>query len=470
MAIIHPYADPSAHGKVTPGLMFKRQGPRVIFGAVPRPRDKKSAAQLLQRNKIREAVTKYKILNYEELIFLRRRGSMLSKNPYQLYTSSQLKGNDWSKTPGHQLNTINNIVIFDRQQDDPNDMRFSLKSANTQTIINNTKLYNKLDSETAGVVSSDIGPDLTWTGTPTHTPLKFDDGAFSLADGNNIKSNDNGQFFKDTIESFMFSTWVESDGDIVNGIPTSGKSLIMFEWRGSISPSNTNFATFLFAPPRGLYFQTVVNGVATYYKSTDPRITFSAGEKRYVSLVYVRNGIDGGPAKVKLYFGTDEDLYEVESSTIASPLWTASSTSFTLLSNSIGTNPFRGGLDNVKIVTVTKQAEIDELNNTRSVEQFETELGYVFDNMNMFIPGTPVNFIPELHLIIESLAALDWAVPFYWALAITWSNDSITERTTLIRLPKIVVNSSEAIILYLSTDMSNYFDEKLFRLGATDNV
>ncbi|MCK5015037.1 MAG: hypothetical protein KAS66_14600, partial [Candidatus Omnitrophica bacterium] len=101
MAIIQPYADPSAHGKVTPGLAFKRKGNKVTFGANRRPRNKNTAAQQTQRDKVRQAVAGYRKLNFEEKIFLKRRGSMKSSNPYNLYVSSQLKNQNWSKVKGH---------------------------------------------------------------------------------------------------------------------------------------------------------------------------------------------------------------------------------------------------------------------------------------------------------------------------------------------------------------------------------
>lgn len=470
MAIIHPYADPSAHGKVTPGLMFKRRGPRVTFGAAPRPRDKKSAAQLLQRNKIREAVAKYKILNYEELIFLRIRGSMLSKNPYQLYISSQLKENDWSRTQGHQLNIINNMVIFDREQDDPNDMRFSLKSTNTKNIRDNIAVYTKLDSEVGGVITSEEGPNFDWEGPPDHDVLKFDDGAFSSAHTTLITTDDNGDFFEENFDQHMFSVWMKTTYDVIDGKPQGSSGNIMLDWKGTDSLGGSNIFQVILHPTRGLWLFIIVDGDRIGMELTDSNINWTAGDIIYFSYAYNKAGINGGPNNWEVYIGTDEDLYLVGSQSSSVNAMDTTSTKFTLLSNIAKSVSFKGGLDNVKFITTVTRKTIDEMNNTRNIETFEEELGYVFDNENLFYPGPEVQVVPELQLIIESLAPLDWAVPFYWALAITWSNDSITERTTLIRLPRIVINSSEAIILYLSTDMSNYFDEKLFRLGATDNV
>ena len=470
MALIEPYADPSAHGKVTPGLMFKRKGSRVVFGAAPRPRDKNSPAQQTQRNKIRQAVANYKILNYEEKIFLRRRGSMLGKNPYQLYTKSQLRGNDWSKTQGHQLQIINNMVIFNRQQDDANDMKLNLKSTNTKDIADNIILYNKLDSETAGIITSDTGPNFTWTGTPNHDPLKFINGAWSYANNNYIQSNDNGDFLLDNLDEYILSFWTELTYDLINGIPQDAQQHVLYTWRGANSVGGANYIYFQFRPALGLFFSTSINGVYQDSFSVDPNLTYSAGQKIYISIAYKKTGIDDEAINFEISVGTDTTLNKIIQKDFTLPSPSTTSTKFVMLAWDNGTLSMKGGIDNVKAIKKVTRNTIDEMNNTRNVELFETELGYVFDNENIFYPGAEVDVIPELQLIIENFAALDWAVPFYWALAITWSNQSITERTTIIRLPKIVINSSEAIVLYLSTDMSNYFDEKLFRLGATDNV
>lgn len=470
MAIIHPYADPSAHGKVTPGLQFKRRGPRVVFGAAPRPKNRNTAAQQLQRDKIRQAVANYKILNYEEKIFLRRRGSMLSKNPYQLYTSSQLKNNDWSKTPGHQLQTINNMVIFDLKQDDPNDMRFSLKSTLSAELRNNIILWNRLDSETAGVVSSDEGPDFDWAGTPSHPPGRFINGAYSNNNANHLTAADNGAAYLAVINKHMGGIWIKTDWDCINGVPQDSNPHALIQCEGQPTVGGRNYISIFFHKTLGLLIQILQDGNVTNFIMTDSNITFDAGDEVYLAWNYNTDGIDGSSTILEVAFGTDSVINIVGTSTDNPGEIDTTSKKFSILTTVTPSSHLTGSLDNLKIEGVSSSALFQEKMDNRNNVAYESELGYVFDNENIFYPGVSVETVPELQLIIESFAPLDWAVPFYWALAITWSNKSITERTTLIRLPKIVVNSSEAIILYLSTDMSNYFDQGLFRLGATDNV
>jgi hypothetical protein len=470
MAIIAPYGDPSAHGKVTPGLAFRRLGPRVTFGANRRPRNKNTAGQQTQRDKIRQAVQKYRILNFEEKIFLRRRGSMKSKTLYNLYTSSQLKGNDWSKIQGHQLQTINDMVIYDLQQFDPNDVKFTLLSSNTKDITDNIILYSKFDSETAGIISSVIGPDFTWAGTPNHDPLKFLNGVWSYANNNLIKSNDDGDFLLQNFDEFLICFWVELTFDLINGVPQDGLNHYMMDWQGNNSPGGINRIAFQFRLPSGLQFFVAIDGVTLSLTSDDPLMTYSAGEKIFISVAYKKTGIDSEPINLEISVGTETTMNKIITEDITLPTPVTTPKVFSVLAFNDGRFSLKGGIDNIKAIKKVTRKTIDEIEDTRNVEQFEAELGFVLDNSNIFTPGFTADSVPVLKLKIENFSANDWRVPFYWALGITWSNVSITERTTLIRLPKTEVLSTEAVLFFLSQDMSSYFDDKLFRLGATDNV
>lgn len=470
MAKVSPYADPSAHGKITPGLCFKRRGPIVQLGKCPRPKDKKSAAQINQRNKITEAVAKYKILNNDELIFLRRRGSMISKNPYMLYTSSQLKGNDWSKQHGHQLQVINNMVIFDLIQDQLEEIRFTLLSSNTKDITDNIVLYSKLDSETAGIIPSVNGPSFTWEGIIDHAPLKFEDGAFGFLNTTLIRADDDGDFYEECFDQHQFSAWLELTYDLIDGKPQDGNNHVIFDWKGANTAGGSNLIQIILDKNQGVVFVILVNGVRKDFKSADSNIAFTAGEKIYFSFAYNINDIDTGISNWEMYFGTNEDLYLVGAQTSIFPPMDTTSTYLTMLSNNSKTASLNGGLDNIKVVNIATRSSIDEMNNTRNIEEFETELGYVFDNENIFFPGVEVSEVLELILKVENFSALPWRLPFYWLLAVTWSNQTTDQRTTNIRFPKIELEFDTAVRFYLSSDMSLYFDQNLIRLGATSNV
>lgn len=470
MAIIQPYADPSAHGKVTPGLAFIRRGNKVSFGANRRPRNKNTAAQQIQRAKVTQAVEKYRQLNFEEKIFLRRRGSMISKNQYNLFVSSQLKNQDWSQVKGHVMQEVNDMVIFNLQQDNPDDVKFSLISSNSQVIRDAIALYNKMDSETGGVVTSDDGPDLTWVGTPSHLLLKFANGAFNSSTADYLTVDDDGQFFKDIFDNHMFSCWIKTNFDVTNGIAQDGNNHVLFEHRGLTVATVQTRIQLVFSFNIGVYLSVLLNGVLTFYVSTDSNITFNAGDVIYFSYAYVKAGIDDEDDTFKMYIGTDTTLHEVASFDNSVDSITAPLDNFRILLNNAGTVEWDGGVDNIKFIEVHNQTEIDEMNNTRNSEEFEVILGDVLDNSNIFTPGLAVGEVPELKLKIENFSINDWSIPFYWALAITWSNLSITERTTVIRLPKAIINSSDVGLFFLSQDLSSYFDENLYRLGATDNI
>lgn len=470
MAIITPYSDPSAHGKVTPGLAFKRLGNRVIFGANRRPKNKNTVAQQIQRDKLKQAIEKYRILNFEEKIFLRRRGSMLSKTPNNLYTASQLKGNDWSKEKGHVLQEVNNMVIFNPVQFNENDMLFELESILSQAYPDNIKLYNRLESESAGVVSSDYGPDLNWTGTPSHPTGRFFNGAFSNSLANYLTASDNGQFFKTLFNKHITAMWFKTTYNVTNGKPTVGGNKNLYDWISTAEAPFANRQELLFHSAVGMQFIRTVEGSQVAVTTADPAITFLAGDLVFVLLAYDQAGIDGEAEKVQIWFGNESGITQVSSSTASIGINTRDAVEYSLLVNTTHNRKLDAMIDNIYITDLVSSPVIAELTAGRNVERFNTLLGSTWDNENRFTAGSPVALCPELRLKISNFSGDDWLTNFYWNVAVTWSNQSITERTTQIRFPKTTVLSSEAILLYLSQDMSDYFDRELFRLGATDNV
>lgn len=470
MAIITPYSDPSAHGKVTPGLAFKRLGNRVIFGANRRPKNKNTAAQQTQRDKLKQAIEKYKILNYEEKIFLKRRGSMLSKNANHLYTSSQLKGNDWSKEKGHVLQEVNNMVIYDPKQYDTNDILFELECILSQAYPDNINLYNRLESQDTGTVASEDGPDFDWVGTPSHPAGRFGNGAYSISLSNYLKAADNGHFFKDLFNKHITAMWFKTTYNVTNGKPTVGGNKDLFDWISTAGAPYANRQSLLFHSAIGLRFSRTVEGVTVHTTTQDPAITFLAGDLMFILVAYDQAGIDGASEKVQIWFGNESTITKVASSSTTIGLNTRDAVEYSLLVNTSHNRKLDGLVDNIYTTDLVNNTVIQELVTGRNIEKFNTPLGNTWDNENRFNPGEVVSLCPELRLKISNFSATDWRIPFYWNLAITWSNQSITERATQIRLPKTTVLSSEAIILYLSQDMSNYFDRLLYRLGATDNV
>lgn len=470
MAIIAPYGDPSAHGKVTPGLAFRRLGPRVTFGANRRPRNKNTPAQQTQRDKIRQAVAKYRQLNFEEKVFLRRRGAMLSKNIYNLYISSQLKGNDWSKIKGHQLKEINDIVLFDSDQPDTNDMLFELECILGQAYPDNINLYNNLDSETAGVITSGYGPNLIWAGTPSHVTARFDKGIFSSSNLNYVTSADNGAFFKELFNKSIFACWFTTEYDVTGGKPVPSGSKYIMTWSADAPPVTPNIYSLFFNKNIGLTFRRIVGGVTTNIVSTDSAITYTAGEMQFILVAVDRDGIDGTNETLQIWYGNETTIKQIVSDTTIVDEQTEDANEFTLLNQDTHTRILGGTIDNVYTTDLVTNKAIEEQVNGRNIEKFNTPLGNTWDNENRFTPGEVVPFCPELRLKISNLSALDWRVPFYWPVAITWSNDTIDQRTTIIRLPLTDVFEGQAIRFYISQDMSAYFDRALFRLGGTDNV
>lgn len=470
MAIIQPYADPSAHGKVTPGLAFIRRGNKVSFGANRRPRNKNTAEQQTQRDKIRQAVANYRLLNFEELLFLQRRGSMKSQNKYNLFTSSQLKGNEWSKVNGHQLQQVNDIVLFDPKQDAPLNVKFDLECILSEIYPDNIELKNKLDSETGGIISSDYGPDFVWTGTPSHPPCRFNNGAFSNNIANYITTADNGAFFKPLFNKFIFACWMCTTYDVTNGEPTVGGRKPIMTYEADTPVGNTDKWEIFFFQGLGLAIQRTIDTVVTAFFLDDPAITFTAGDKVFLLVAYDQQGIEGGDDTLEVWFGDEDNITKVFSDDTISAISNKDEKQFILLNAFNFSRTFSGTIDNPYVTGEVSNSIISELTTGRNIENFNTNLGFTFDNENRFNPGGIVDLCPILRLKISNLTFVDWFVPFYWALGITWSNEEFTERTTVIRLPKITVIESTTVLLWLSQDMSCYFDENLYRLGATDNI
>lgn len=200
-------------------------------------------------------------------------------------------------------------------------------------------------------VNAEIGPNLTWHGTPRYLACKFNNGARGLnVDVDYLDCN--GSFF--TPNQWIFEKWYRPEYNIVNGVAQDGGFHMVMGWRFNIS----NYIRVQIHNSSGIFLRINVDGnLIDYIENT---IDATTNNIYHFMWVYNQAGIAGGANRVRVYFEGNN----VWSSNAAQNVQAGSNGVFYILgSRTTGAVRARckGTEDNVKIYNNTSQAVIDAI-------------------------------------------------------------------------------------------------------------
>jgi len=91
MAIIVPFADPSAHGSVADSFSFRRRFNTVVFQKKPEPKQPNSAGQLAQREKFKQAAEDWYYYDEQSKDYFRERAKQLGMTARNLFLHAKLR-------------------------------------------------------------------------------------------------------------------------------------------------------------------------------------------------------------------------------------------------------------------------------------------------------------------------------------------------------------------------------------------
>jgi hypothetical protein len=199
-------------------------------------------------------------------------------------------------------------------------------------------LHNKLGN--AGeVAASEIGPNLAWIGTQQYESGKF--GNAILVNAVDVNARVTGAFTGFDANAYIVEMWVKPDWDCVSGRPSIAGFLD--PWHYFIDANNFTNLTFNQGAAFQNYWAIRVGGVFTNW--TIGEGDWTADDLVHLMWVYDRNGIGGGANTRRFY----QDGVLLASSNIATANQAATAGTFYLGNFRTGGEPWKGGVDNIKV-------------------------------------------------------------------------------------------------------------------------
>jgi hypothetical protein len=200
-------------------------------------------------------------------------------------------------------------------------------------------------------VTAEIGNDWTLNGSATWNSVKFNNGFYT---------NNNANYLSNAVttgfdpNNFIFESWIKTDYNVVNGVPSDGNWHALFSWRYD----GNNYITIWFAVGFGVFAQYNIGGSASNIFFA--KGNWTAGDLVHFMWVYKRAGIAGGANTVRLYI--DASLEGSSNIALASQTNVGA---YRLSLNQLGFENFTGSQDNVKIYDEADvfQDVIDNRNN-----------------------------------------------------------------------------------------------------------
>lgn len=200
----------------------------------------------------------------------------------------------------------------------------------------------------AQIAASEIGPNCFWNGTEQYTEVKFNDGA--LVDAVDVNADVESSFTGFNVNAFIIGIWIKTTWSCAAGVPSIAGWLDPWHYRIDAN----NFITLTFNRVGAVYyhfFRIRVGGVFTDW--TVSRGTWSAGDLVHLAWVFDRNGIGGGANTRRFY----QDGILERSTNIATANQAATTGGFCLGNFHAGGEPWKGGVDNPKIIVASSITE-----------------------------------------------------------------------------------------------------------------
>lgn len=462
MARICPYADPSARGTLAGVITFRRFRGKVRMGLINRPKNVKTSAQLSQRADFLAANAAYKLLTSESKEFYRQRGVTLTRQGRNLFFSAHLRDRIPSITPQYNADSVEDMVVFYPAGIDPDSIEISLLS---HIPTPDTILWTKLESESEGDVSSEIGNDLVWSGDPSHLPGKFGNSAYCRYDVQSNHLAEESIFTIDPANCIITGFWFYGLFAYVDGVTIGYQSSIPINFYvDTLNRFGCDFSA-------GKYRTLIrVAGASTiWYPSTG--ITAGPGEWHHFLNVYDRAGIGVGTNRQRCYFDAQLNGNTTDGIPVTQPR-----TSWHLhigAWNPVGSHNMNARIDNIKVIN---PAHVTEAMLTAILDNIQNEgypignpFGNVHDNSNIFTQETPVgDYITAVK--IENLTGNVEKIPFYYLCVVDVLRLPDDHLYKLLRLPKIKLEAHQIVYLYVSSDFSVYWDPGLTKLACTNKI
>lgn len=419
------------------------------------PSNPKTPAQITQRNKFSQAIYDLNRLNAQWTLFLHARGVSTWQHGPNLYVGAHIKGRLPSTTPRIPMDSLENIVIFNPAGLDPQSIKITIF---TTALEPYTLLWNK--HQDASLVS-EIGPDGV-NGGATFVPGKWDNCARINATGQQVTYS--GLLPALNPNSFIYSWWMNTNYDVVDGHPQDGQFHTVFHL-GFYSASGSNYTLM------GIFPNTRKTFISddTSYKIINTTADWSASTWYKFLLVRDRHANFDGSKTIALYF----DGAEIGSTTTPLPEYVDPHSDILRIGNQVsGFVPLLGNVDNPKIFGPVSAALLANALSNQDSEDIPApeSMGHIYDSENVFTQGTPVYPGPAYKIRIENISGNPEVIPFDYVLALHWLRLPDDTGTATIRLPKLELPASTFFDLYITTDGSVYWDPALTQIACSPRM
>ena len=459
MAMVSPYGDPNAHGPINSTFCFQRYKKKVFMRTLPRPVSRRTANQIIQRQKLSGAAKAYSLLTGDSKYYYRKRASQKSKTGLNLFMSGHMKSYLPSILYPIPAKSIESIVVFNPAGLYSDEILISIVAYPGPAPVSCVAWW-KLEN-----LLAEIGIDWTEAGTVEWRDCKFLKGVWNNSISNYLSLAEN--FFDPN--QFIYTCWFKTDYAVINGVAQDASPYHgFFAWW----KNNTNLVYIDFHSTNGLYNLFKIGGVNTSYICTDAALTFNAGTLHPIIFVHNQTGIAGGTDKYRIYF----DGALIFNSTVAANNQT--NTGATMYQNIIRgavaiAYPFMGTIDNAKIYNDTAQETLDDIIANMENESWlltQAEYGYIYDSENIYTKVDEVLDLEYQKIIITTPSGHPCHIPFRYLMRVEWKDQTDEVFNSVIRLPEIILGEGESLTLYLSRDWSVYYDKNFHRLACTNQL
>lgn len=453
MAVVIPYKDRQAHGKLNNSLCFRRRLGTVILGSLPVSKKICTPKQKEQRDKMIISKRGYGLLPFETRKYIYWRSKELRMNPNALYLQAYLLDQLPSNVPAIPMKIVNDMVIIKTVSNLDQGCSFSIfNSAETFNCV----CWNKMEAAVSGKVPSEIGPDGDIKGELQFDWAKFNNGVCYV-----IPSHG---YYADLIKFGLFplqdegivEAWVRLTFPIVNGQPSPSGNFPIFDIYPGIP---RGYIRCLFDDGQGLHCNYTGTTGSLWMKDTIS--DFDPNTKHHILLAWSRSE--------SLPDGKTFALYVDGSRTISSaqPL-PPNDRGIEITALARIYQDLEGYVDNIKFYPGVNHLAGIIANKDNENFPGSIEYGRVYDQENQYIFKNEVSVQALQFLKIKCNNPEGIEIPFRYPISIHWTDNDDQDHVNIVRLPKLYLAEEEEKTFWLSQDFTLYNDQSLWRIAATD--
>lgn len=453
MAIINPYLDPNAHGKLNNSLCFRRFKDQVVLQGLPVPKKISTVKQIAQREKMIQARNAFKLLPGETREYLDRRSIHERITPSNIFSRAFMLDQLPSEVPVIPMKKIIDLTLFEPVGVIPEHIKIEILDLGSSFSC---KLWSKLNEKIGSEVPSEIGPNGAVTGDLQFSPVKFENGVCYK-----IPTGGYNQDFIDygllpIKNEAILEAWVKLMFPVVNGQPKPIGNFVPF------SPSvgqDDHTVNLSFDDGHGLSMK--YNPGGALHNIIDNTTDFDAASVHHLLIGWSRSKALPDNKSMVIYVdkirtaSTDEDLADNDTGIYLQLLRRVS-------------RDMEGYIDNFKFYPGVEY--FNEIMNNWNKENFPAEknYGHIFDNKNQYVFENEVLFQGLQMIKVTCVHTEPVRIPYRYPITVKWEDNNFMEHTSIIRLPQLDLEPEMEVSLYLSADFSAYWDPILWRLAGTN--